>query len=430
MKQSNPVLISVLGGIVIVVVLIMIAFGVLPGGREDRQQQVTLEFWGIDDPSFWTGNDFADGLRDALPHIMVNYQRFDEATYETTLLDRIAAGTGPDIFVLKNSWIERHRDKIFPLPQERLGLTHRDFRARFPDGIGAQMVTAEGAIIGAPLYLDSLVLFYNKDIFNIAGIALPPATWDEVISTSQKLTTLTSIGDVIKSGIALGTSKNVEHAFEIVSALILQGGDQIIDPVQRTVALSDAAAAAFVFYASFADPTKKNVSWSSRMPNSIEAFAEGKTAMMIGFASDIQRIAARNPHLNLGIVPFPQQKNTTAPLTYASYFFPTVSKLSRHPYEAWQFLTYMSLGTGAELYAKGVQRPAARRDLIGRGAPTDELEAFYRQSLIARSWRIPSEASAERLFGDAIDAVGARSSDFQRVMLTLRQQLQLTIPKK
>lgn len=427
MSSSRTLLFIFIGIGVVIISVILIVSGVLPGKRAVKQSAATIEFWGFEDEQLW--RPILTSFRETFPLIIVNYRRVDESVYEETLLNRLAEGRGPDVFVLKNTWIEKHRDKIYPLPQEAFNFNVHDFKPLFVDMAGEELVSEAGAILGAPLFIDSLALFYNKDVFNSAGIATPPTTWDALVSISTKLTKLSRAGDVIESGIALGTFENIEHAFEIISALMLQNGDSIIT-TQRggaSVSLQDPAVEAMAFYTSFANPNKKNFSWSPRLKNSVEAFAEGKTAMMFGFTEDRKRVLNLNPHFNLGVAPFPQLSNATRPITFGRYYFPTVSRLSKNPYAAWQLALYLSVGRGAEMYSALTRLPPARRDMLDRKPPEEQLNAFWKQPLIAKSWPVPDDKYARLLFKEAIESVVNRSSDSPRAVERLGSQLELLL---
>ena len=147
--------------------------------------------------------------------------------------------------------------------------------------------------------------------------------------------------------------------------------------------------------------------------------------MAIGMSQDIPRILAKNPHLNLGIAAFPQQANTRLPVVYGEYFFPPVLKASQNPGVAWQFIFYVSAGAGAATYAQSSGRPAARRDLLGAPAPAAALDIPYRQSLIARTWKFPDNATTRRLFTEAIEAMVSGAANQQGALGKLTQQLQL-----
>src|SRR3989344_6483481 len=77
--------------------------------------KATLEFWGVydDRASF---SDVVSALQKTEPGVKINYRQFSYDDYERSLIDALAAGTGPDLFMIHHTWLAKHRDKLVPLP--------------------------------------------------------------------------------------------------------------------------------------------------------------------------------------------------------------------------------------------------------------------------------------------------------------------------
>lgn len=404
----------------------LVILGVLPGLQSARPTPFTLQLWGIrDEEAVW--RDIIKPFQEKYSHITVKYTRFPEETYETSLVERLAENTGPDVFMLENMRLARHREKIYPLPQETAHFSINNFTMAFLDIAVRDLVLEDGNIYGMPLYADSLALFYNKDLFNAAGIVVPPQNWEEVQSVSRKLTQISPAGDVIRSGIALGSGKNIMHNMEIVSALIFQNGDPIVN-AKNEVALAEGAQSALAFYSSFTDRTKSNFTWSNTLPPSLDAFAEEKTAMAFAFSRNIEHIRAKNPHINLGIALFPQRADMIKPVTQGSYTFLTASKLSKHPIDAWRFILFATDRESAEIYTDATRLPPARRDILSQKAPPLEQEFFWRQALISRSWPVPDYQKTKQIFEDTIESLSTRSLNPSQAFNQMKEQLRLLLP--
>ncbi|OHA00471.1 MAG: hypothetical protein A3C07_01280 [Candidatus Sungbacteria bacterium RIFCSPHIGHO2_02_FULL_47_11] len=427
MNQNRSVIYIAIGVGAVIIALVLIFTGILPGRKESLPEPVALEFWGIrDEDDVW--RDIIQNFQNENRPITINYQRFDEATYEEILVNRIAEGRGPDIFMLKNEWIAKHRDKTVPLPKEFFNYSTVIFKNTFVDAAVSDLVTPEGDITGVPLFMDSLLLFYNKDMANAAAIAEVPRTWDDVLEQARRLTKVTSSGDIERSGFALGRAQNVEHSFEILSALFLQQQGIAFDRQTKRIALGDRARDALAFYTSFADPRSRNFSWTGRMPNSIDAFAEERVAMVIGFARDLKRLRAKNPHLAIGVAALPQLKDARTPVTYGGYLFLAVSKLSPNAVRAWQFILASTAPEEALRYAQNAALPPARRDIIALGAPQDEFDPSYRQTLFAKNWQVPDERSVRGLFQESIESVSSGVAEPTQAINRLQQRLQQLLP--
>lgn len=402
-----PRLLYIAAGIAGVLILILVIAIAGFGRKESEPDAVALEFWGIaDDAEVW--RPVLALFKKDYPHITVSYKRFPTDSYEETLVNRLAEGKGPDLFLLPDTWIIKHRDKMLPLPKGSNPLSPADMKRTFVDDPVARLMTPEGNLLGLPLFVDSLALFYNKDMFESAGIAEPPRTWDAAAEVARRLTRVSPEGDVIRAGLALGSGKNVDHAFEIISALILQRGNAIVRQ-SGAVDLDDRASLALDLFSSFADTRHKNFSWTSRMPDSLDAFAEGKAAMAIGFAEDMPRIRAKNPHLNFGATLLPQFVADGTARTLARYAFPAVSRLSKNGSAAWQFIFYITGKEASLEYYRASGKPAARRDLITAGAENEADDIFFRQSLTARSWPVPDEEAARKIFEESLDSIASRA---------------------
>jgi len=416
----------IIGGIGALVVLIGLALTFGLGQKPAMPKPVDLEMWGFEDG----GGDIWDAVitefRKTNPHISVKYKSFAPASYEEMLVNRLAEGKGPDIFFLTGEQLEKQRDKILALAPASSPLSPGQFSAMFVDG-ATRLMGEDGTLYGTPVFMDSLVLFYNKDMFDAAGFARAPVTWDEFTTISRRLTTIAPNGDIIRSGAALGSASNVSHAMELVSALVLQQGD----PIARRdghVELGDAAVRAFDFYASFTTSGNPNYAWTGAAPESLHAFATEGAAMAFGFSDDIARVRAENPHLNFAVAPFPQPLQGNA-RTYGAYMFPAVSRATTNVSAAWQFALYISSREGAGIYLAKTARPPARRDII-EATPegSGSASVLARSSLIARNWPVPDEKPARRVFDEAIDGMVRRTYTVSEALGRIRSKLQLLFP--
>lgn len=161
------------------------------GGTEavdpDGPITLTLSGWSLETtPEFQA---LADAFTEQNPDITVDLVGYDPVEYNTLLTADLAAGSGPDIITQKEvKFVSTFQEGGQLLDVSDVAL---------PDGIGgASSYEIDGASYAVPYRQDSWVLFYNKDLFDAAGVEQPDGswTWDDYEEAAAALTTDASKG--------------------------------------------------------------------------------------------------------------------------------------------------------------------------------------------------------------------------------------------
>jgi len=420
------------GAVVLVVVLaILVVTGVLAPFKP-APVKGSLVVWDVSSRNNLL-QSFFSSYQAQFSGVRINYIVKNPDTYAHDLLDALASGAGPDIFVLDTAALSGYRNKIAALPATSPAAS--EFMSKAPDVVLSDLTDALN-IYGMPISVDTLALYYNKDYLNNANIAEPPKTWDEFQDDSRRLTRLSPTGVIQRSGATLGLAANVTHALDIFSALLLQSGNPIYTPKDKTLHLLDTVivggssqspgVSALKFYTNFANPNSPYYTWNSSRPESRSTFAAGNAAFYIGYARDLPQILAENPHLNFGVAPLPQLAigNRTS---YASYEFFTVSKASASPDIAWSVVSSLFQSAVAKPIIDGLGLPPAHRDLIASAPPNKILQPFYDQVLSARSWRIPDITVTTKIFGAMMEGVVSGRVSANEALSQAQTKLQLVI---
>lgn len=415
--NTNKVYYILVASIAVAVFLtvILILRGIGGGGT---LQTATLEFWGVfDDRS--TFDKVIRDFQTQNPGIKVLYRQFSYEEYERSLIDALASGTGPDIMMIQNTWLPKHGDKLRALPEkipgEKLPLaTIQSYKTDFVD-VAFNDFVFNGQIYALPLYVDTLALFYNKDIFNGAGITRPPQDWEEFNSDVETITRLDGNGQIIQSAAAIGTARNINRSTDILSALMIQTGVKMTDDDNRSASFAGrvnntpVGESALRYYADFANPSLRTYTWNDAQHYSVDAFTEGKTAMMFNYSYEVGVLKNKAPRLNFGVAFMPQVSSTDIK-NYANYWGVSVPANSKFPNESWKFVAYLASREGAQSYLSASLRPSARRDLIDLQRSDLDLGVFAVQALSARSWYQIDNAAIETIFADMIDDVNFHRS--------------------
>lgn len=322
----------------------------------------------------------------------INFVKKNAAEYEQELINAIAAGTGPDIFSIHNDWLPKHIDKLAPAPDY---LNPRVYKDTFVDVASADFVK-DNKVYAIPLSTDILALYYNKDMLNSAGIAQPPVTWPELVADVEKITKISSPGNFSRSGIALGTSDNVNRAVDVLALLMLQNGTKFYSDDLNQATFDQQAqsvdsqafnpgASALAFYVQFADPAKLSYTWNSKADFSIDAFTQGKVAMMLNYAYSQPVIRAKAPNLNWDVAAVPQISEDANKINFANYWGLTVSKSSKVPNNAWDFLNFISGKAELTKYYAKHKLVASRKDMLPDQFSDNDIGVFAENALTARS---------------------------------------------
>ncbi len=347
----------------------------------------------------------------------VAYERHDARNFYNDLANAIASGRGPDLILISQEYLVQHADKVLPIPYE--DLPRRTFEDSFIDE-GSLFLTDQG-VLGIPIAVDPLVMYWNKDMVAAAGYALAPQYWDELFTLAERITKRDDANNIQKSVIAFGEYQNVAHAKDILAALILQAGGEITyrDSQGRIVpslASTNAektqqpAQSALRFYTEFANPSKsKTYSWNRSLPNSRDAFAAGDVALYIGFASELGLLRSQNPNLNLGVAPIPQIRGGGKTVTYAEMQAFAIPRGSLNVGGARLVAFVLAAASPSQLLASVRGTPSPNRQaLIENAASTtaSTADAVFRDAaLISRGWYDPNPIRTEQVFRGMIEGV-------------------------
>lgn len=428
---------------------------------KSENYKVDLEIWGVFDDSNVAYKDAIQKYKEINPLIGdITYRKFTIDTYKEDLLNAMASGQGPDICLIHNTWLPSFKDKLAPSSENILG--EREFRDNFVD-VAANDFLNEGQVFATPLSVDSLALYYNKDLFNSEGIVSPPTTWEGFNEDVKKLTKIDKFGNIIQSGAAMGTAYNINRSTDILGLLMFQNGASIVSDDQSRVDFNKESEKALEFYTQFAKVGSDVYTWNNRMHYSIDTFYEGTAAMMLNYSWHYKTIKNKNSKLNFGVAPIPQLSRDN-PVNYANYWgFAVVKNKSQDEetsrrgsessavsdniriHEAWEFLKFLTTKSDgsftithglsgkikkvtlnfdpAKNYLEENGEPAARRDLIEEQKNDPVLSPFVYGNLITRNWYQPEPEAIETILAESINSVNKENVSIHQALKTAESRI-------
>lgn len=427
----------------------------------EAAKPITLNYWRVYDSQ----DNFAEiiaAYKTLHPNVTINYKLFRYDEYEEQILNALAEDRGPDIFSIHNSWVTKYQSKLSPLPPSTTmpysfvqgsikkevvtelrtspSLTLKNLRDNFAEVVYKDVVI-DDKIYGLPLSVDTLAMYYNRDLLNNSGIISLPEYWNrDFLVAINKLTRLDAKQEVIQSGVALGGAYNITRSPDILATLMMQNGatmqkdngsvafNQIPDFARETG--YNPGLEALKFYADFANPTKESYSWNENQDNSLDMFISGNLAIMFSYSYDLQTIKSKAPKLNFSVTKFPQIEGTPPTnINFANYWVEVVSNKSKYQDAAWDFIQFMTKAENVKSYLEKTNKPAALKIFLNDQSQNDEIGVFASQVLTAKSWyKGKNPEAAETAMREMIlSVVNNPNSKLQDIINTGASRVQQTV---
>jgi len=315
-----------------------------------------------------------EDLRAAHPEVDLSYDPIT-GDYFTKLQTDIAAGSVADVFYLGDLEAPdlMAAGQLLPLDEymAEAGVTAEDF---YPSLISA--FQWDGQTYGLPKDFSTLAMVYDQQALTDAGVANPPANWEELRSAGQALLDATGQpGIVIPSDIARYLAFHYAGGAEVFS----EDGTQVV------FNSPEAETALDFYYGLYRDgiastPADAGAEWPG------DALAKGLGSIVFEGNWVFPFLQENAPDLQFGIAEMPEGPGGKATLAFTVSFSSFVDTGS--PDAAWSVINYLTgpegMGTWTSL---GLAMPA-RRDLSENWqAEFPERQPFIAGGEYAREWQ-------------------------------------------
>ena len=401
--------------------------------RGSSNQSVAMTVWGdiaaqdfsllLDTPAISQDRAFT-----------VSYVAKSAGTIETEFTEALARGVGPDLVILTQGKLWKNKSKLSLIPYE--SISERDFGTTFIEE--GELFLDEEGIYALPLSIDPMVLYYNRDLLSAAGQARPIAYWDEIYKAAANLSKLDAAGNLVSSVMALGEARNINHAKDILSLLLLQAGTPITSFVGSELRSQLSAnfgtptspgEAAFDFYTQFSNPTRAYYSWNRSLVDAQTHFTSGSSAYYLGFASELRVLKNKNPTLHFGISLVPQSRVSGKIVTFGRLRAVAISRGSSNPDVALALATKLVSKEATLSLAKILVLPPARRDLLSL-RPTNAISSvFYDAALQSKGWLDPDTIMTDAIFRTAIESITSGRARTLEAINKANQEIEALIRK-
>jgi multiple sugar transport system substrate-binding protein len=322
------------------------------------------------------------GFLEQHPNVTIEYEAMPWSEYWTKIGAVAAAGGMPDIYCNSVAYLWDHANRGLSAniqPFFDADLNEDDYFMeltaveRYPD--------ANADLYGFPFRWVVGALFYNKQLFDEAGLDYPTDEWTyaDVLAAAQQLTKDTDgDGEIDQWGVLATT----DHIF-LDSVIKSNGGQVINDDYTQCMLTEPEAVAAIQWMVDLVHVHKVSPSPAVAQGFAQGIFPSGKVAMMV--TGSYQTVPwSQIEDFEWDVVM--QPAGTVSRVVYGGPDSLSISMSSQHKEMAWEFLKYM---ISPETQARG--------DLIGLGSLPILREAAY-----ADAWlNAAGQPGNARIFADS-----------------------------
>lgn len=272
----------------------------------------------------------------------------DQADYRKRLATDFASGKPADIVLLNyrryaNFAAKGQLEPVGPYLEKSTVIKEADF---YPEAIAP--FKFGGALTCIPQNLSSLVVYYNKKLFDDAKVAYPKDdwTWDDFLKAAKALTKDTN-GDGTPDQYGLGTEASIFR----VAPFIWQNGGEIVDNQEKPTKLTLDTPESKEAIQWFVDLQVKH----KVVPNSVQEKAEesesrfesGTTAMFLNSRRGTPAYREIQG-FDWDVAPLPRNKERAGILHADAY---CMAKATKNKDAAWKFIEFANSAEGQKIVA-------------------------------------------------------------------------------
>ncbi|MGW2143130.1 ABC transporter substrate-binding protein [Nonomuraea bangladeshensis] len=321
------------------------AGGEQAGTGAQAQGKVTLSYGVWDATQQDAMRELAAEFTKTHPNITVNVQLTPWADYWTKLKAAVSGGAAPDVF-----WMNGPNFQLYASNGVIKPIEEQVDSSVYPKAL-VDLYTYEGKLYGLPKDMDTVGVWYNKELFDAAKVAYPADdwTWDDFKKAAAKLT------DPAKGVHAIGAQLTSFQEYQYNT--IYQAGGYVISPDGKKSGYDDPKTIEGLRFwtdliAAGHSPDLKTMTDTAPL----QLFEAGKLAMYWGGSWDVAEFT-KNDYTKdkVDVAPLPKgEKQATIIHGVAN----VMSAKTEHPAEAWEFVKFLGSKPAADILGKKGPIPA------------------------------------------------------------------------
>jgi multiple sugar transport system substrate-binding protein len=327
--------------IILITVLIASMFLSACGGGTKGPVTISFMAWGApEELAVW--QQIVDDFQAANPNITVNVEVSDWTDYWTKLNTLLAANTPPDVFAMDAPLYLDYQSRSVLLNLQ----PYIDKAPGLLDGfypITLEAYKLPDGYYGMPRDFQTVVLFYNKDMFDAANVAYPTADWtyDDLRAAAKSLTLDTNNDGTIEQW---GFTSDLWDMELFWSEAIWSWGGEVINADHSQTLIGEPIAREawqFMYDLMFTDMSMPDTNTSGQYGGDL--FQAGIAAMTTIGHWAVPGYATVEFKWDVAPMPISPSGGRATSVNSAGF---VLAKDSKNPDAAWEFIKYCLSQTG------------------------------------------------------------------------------------
>lgn len=291
------------------------------------------------------------------PNIKIRLETLAPDRYYSKILTEAAAGTLPDIFYAQQQKYVMFASKRIIQPLDKFLAKEKTFSINDFYKPLIQSVTFHGKIYLLPKGWHPFVVYYNKDMFDKAGIPYPREdwTWDDFLNIAKSLTK-----DTNNDGRTDQFGVEVDYWQGPLGVFLMGAGGGIVSQDGRKIIVNSPPSVRAIKFVT--DLQKLGVAPTEAESETIggnRGFMMGKIGMYISgrwFTPGFRHIKTFD--WDVAPVPIGPIKRRITPIEFTGV---VMNKNTKYPEESWKFISFLVGPEGTRMFAEiGTDVPAIK----------------------------------------------------------------------
>ncbi|MCD6218767.1 sugar ABC transporter substrate-binding protein [Candidatus Calescamantes bacterium] len=345
---------KILWKFVMVLTVFSLSLGLSSCARKEQKKAPQL---------FWWGDIYNQAFARKLVQVYNSRKSSDEkislltsTDYWNKLQTMLAGGAGPDIMLVDPSRLVEFssRGVLLCLDDYKNDPEYIDFQEDTWKNLKGEF-TYNGHLYAVPIWTNSIGIFYNKDLFDQAGVEYPSKDWDldEFLKKAKQLT-LDTDGDGKIDQFGFGSCSSFWSISPWGLHLVIKsfGGELYSQDLEKCLIDTPEAIAAVRWAVELV--TKHHVAPSISESSSgramvssggIDLFRLGKVAMVRNGRWYLD-VLSTSKDLNWAVAPFPKGKEK---VMFQVPIYMAIYSKTKYPQQSWDFIKFMISNEGQRL---------------------------------------------------------------------------------